>query len=111
VNRIGLATGLALLSTASACAQWQGSVGTGVRQVHILERDPQGQQLVRERGLIPGVHAAATYHVDDWRLSLRGELYRASVGYQGQSQAGPGLISNTATTQSRMGTGHCLCPD
>lgn len=105
MNRAGLAIGLALalLPLASAWAQWQGSVGAGLRQVRLLERDPQGRQLVREHGLLPGVQASATYQAGDWRLGLRGDLYQGSVGYQGQSQGGASLVSNTGTSQRRIG--------
>ena len=101
--RLGIGLALALLPLAGAWGQWQGSVGAGLRQIHMLERDPQHRQLVREHGPLPGVQASATYQTGDWRLGLRGDLYQGSIGYQGQSQGGAGLVSHTGTTQLRTG--------
>lgn len=101
--RLAIGLALALLPLAGAWAQWQGSVGAGLRQVDLLERDLQGRQLVRERGLLPGVQASASYQAGDWRLGVRGDLYQGSVGYHGQSQGGASLVSDTGTSQRRIG--------
>ena len=98
-----IALTLALLSHTGASAQWQWSVGTGLRQVRLVEREPAGRQLVREHGRLPGLQAAAVYQAGAWRLGLAGELHQGELAYQGQSQAGSGFASHTDTKLGRIG--------
>ncbi|MBK9237800.1 MAG: hypothetical protein IPO19_18205 [Rhodoferax sp.] len=111
--RLAIGLTLALLPIASAWAQWQASVGVGLRQVRMVESDQQGRPLVREQGQLPGLHGELTYQTGDWRLSASGGFYQRRIGYHGQVQDGPAFVSHTDTRHGRIGfeAAHALTPD
>ncbi|MBK6296463.1 MAG: hypothetical protein IPF55_21335 [Rhodoferax sp.] len=111
--RLAIGLTLALLPIASAWAQWQASVGAGLRQVRMVESDQQGRPLVREQGQLPGLHGELAYQTGDWRLSASGGFYQRRIGYHGQVQDGPAFVSHTDTRHGRIGfeAAHALTPD
>lgn len=92
-----------LLPTSSAWAQWQFTLGTGLRQVRMTETDPTGQTLVREQGLLPGLSGTASYPIHDWLLSGRVEAFGRTLAYDGHLQSGAVFSSTTDTVQQRYG--------
>ena len=95
----------ACLFTLPACAQWNGSVGVGLRMLRVSEFDPSGTRLVREQGALPGIEAGLNYQGEGWQAFGELERYQAGIAYRGQSSLGQPLSSTTSTALSQLRVG------
>lgn len=100
ISSIVLSLGLATVT--SSYAQWKFSIDTGLRYVHATEIGTDGQELVRERGWLPGAGFTSQYAAGNWQVGLVAELYRNDVTYDGQLQSGAAFKSETDTSQRRI---------
>jgi hypothetical protein len=87
--------------SASAQAQWQFGLGAGADCLRVSEHNPQEQEIVDERGCIPGVQASARYTQGAWRAELHGAWNIGNLHYDGQEQSGTPLSSQTGTHLAR----------
>lgn len=93
---------IALACAAPASAQWQYSFDAGARYVRMTEKGPDGHELVRERGWLPGVGFGADYRTGEWRMGAAAEVFDGRIDYDGELQSGAAFASRTDTTQVRL---------
>lgn len=84
-----------------AHAQWNYALGVGARYLQVTEDDQDGNELVHERGWLPGLEAAASYASGDWRAAFSVASYRSDIAYRGQLQRGATFATKTSTVQQR----------
>jgi hypothetical protein len=93
-----------------ASAQWQGSVGIGVRSATHTEYDLAGQQLVREDGWLPGAGLRAAYRHGSLGLFGGADWFQGDLDYRGRTQAGAAALSTSSTrlASARLGASYAL---
>jgi hypothetical protein len=96
---------LFLLLHHPASAQWQGKAGAAIRGVSHTEDDRAGHRLVRETGWLPGIGLDAAYTSGKLTWFGAAEWHRGDIGYRGQTQAGVGAASTTATNLAALRLG------
>lgn len=96
VLRAGLAAVLQMVLMLPASAQWQGAVSMSQRHVTNTEYDKARRQLVRETGWLPGAVLNAAFQVGRQNWFAEAEIYRGTIEYEGQTQAGAVAASSTA---------------
>lgn len=90
------------LASPPVSAQWHFSAGGGVRYATVTETDPNGRQLVREDGWLPGLELTARSRWNDWNLGVITETYSGDLDYDGRVQTGAPFSNTTSTTQNRF---------
>ena len=80
-----------------ANAQWQGAIGVGGRHASTTEVDHAGNVLVHETGWLPGISMRATYRDGGLSWITEGQVYKGTIQYHGQTQAGSAVDSTTDT--------------
>lgn len=93
---------LGLLTVSSAWAQWTVSTSAGLQHTELQEYAPDGRELVREHGWMPGLGVRAEYAWQAWRFGIGGSTYRKTIVYDGHLQNGAPFASNTDATQDRL---------
>jgi hypothetical protein len=66
-----------------------------LQNFHYKETDAQGAVLDREDGLLAGVEGSIGIHDDGYTLLLSGSLHRGTITYNGQTQGGTPLTTDT----------------
>lgn len=69
----------------------------------MTEIGSDNRKIVREHGSLPGIGFGAEYSIQDWQFALKGELHQNDITYDGRLQSGARFISETETTQRRIG--------
>jgi hypothetical protein len=110
LQRAAFVAALYSLFSLPASAQWQGSIGVGVRNAAHTEVDQAGRRLVREDGWLPGTSLRAGYQLGGITWFGGADWYQGDLAYRGQSQAGAAAVSTTSTklTSARLGVSYAL---
>jgi hypothetical protein len=66
-----------------------------LQNFHYKETDAQGALLDLEDGLLPGVEGGIGVHNDGYTLLLSGSLHGGTITYDGQTQSGTPLTTDT----------------
>jgi hypothetical protein len=108
IHRAAFVAALYALLPSPASAQWQGSVGAGVRSAVHTEVDLAGRRLVREDGWLPGTSLRAGYQLGSITWFGGADWYQGDIDYRGQTQAGAAAASTTSTrmTSARLGASY-----
>jgi len=97
---------LALAADNAGVADKQGvldlHLGVSVLRFDFREIADSGEQLVRERGVLPGVVGGAGQTVGRWRWSAELSYYDGSVQYDGQTQSGTSFETRTDTRLAKI---------
>ena len=85
----------AAVTALPALAQWSGSIGGGIRNFHLTERNPAGSVIVREAGNLAGVLTDGAYHYGNLLFFGAADIYMGKIDYRGQTQVGQAIASDT----------------
>jgi hypothetical protein len=78
-------------------------LGIGMQQFNYKEFDSQGAKLNSEQGLLPGIDLGLTHEIGNWRYGGLFTLYKGQVNYDGRTQAGKSLQTETDEVLWRVG--------
>jgi len=96
-------TGAWLLGSQPAAADWDYRVGVLSAWHEVSERDGS-EKLVEEDGLLTGLVGALSHTTGVWRYGVDAKALRASLDYDGATQFGAPLETNTDWQHWRIGT-------
>jgi len=77
-------------------------LGASVLRFDFRELADSGEQLVRERGVLPGVLGGVGQTLGRWRWSAELSYYAGSVQYDGRTQSGANFETRTDTTLAKI---------
>ncbi|HYD81904.1 MAG TPA: hypothetical protein VEC06_19050 [Paucimonas sp.] len=101
--RLACVLALTFLPLTPACAQWEIAGGAGLQHTNLTEYAPDGRELVREHGWMPGILLHAGHTRGAWRFGLGASSFRRAIAYDGSLQNGVPFATDTDAVQERLG--------